>query len=251
MAEFKNVLILQAVNTEGEVLAREEIDLRNALILSSPPNTTTAARVGMQAYMVNDGIIRREYVCTAAQDGKYVWAESISYKTAKSMKDVVWMATKTESIGDVIFPEQSVTGLINNLQYEIQPDLAYDVIIDGKIYTCTAGAYGSSGAYIGNAALAGSPNLPHNNEPFCILWYGGTAKGALFYKDDTLSSPLRVKVTEHTEIKYNKLPKEFLPDEFAVIHSPNGTAWKITVSDEGVISAVREQDNDGGDGDEH
>lgn len=69
MAEFKNELILQTESGQSV-----SIDLRNALVLSAAPTSSTAARVGMQAYVVSGGTITAEYVCTAVSGGVYTWA---------------------------------------------------------------------------------------------------------------------------------------------------------------------------------
>ena len=66
MAEFKNELILQ--DASG---VKVSIDLRNALVLGSAPTTSTAARQGMQAYVVSGGTITAEYVCTAVSGSVY------------------------------------------------------------------------------------------------------------------------------------------------------------------------------------
>lgn len=136
---------------------------------------------------------------------------------------VEWMATTKKSESAVsIFPEQTVTaGVISRLQYSIQPGILYDVYINGVIYVCEAHSYAASGAYIGNPTLGGSSG-EHNNEPFYIAWFGGTATSAMFYKDSTVTSPVVVKVTEHSYIEYNKLPSEFLPD--GIVKSVNGAA---------------------------
>ena len=68
MAEFKNELILQ--DASGNKVS---IDLRNALVLSAAPTSSTAARAGMQAYVVSGGVITAEYVCTAVSGGVYTW----------------------------------------------------------------------------------------------------------------------------------------------------------------------------------
>jgi hypothetical protein len=111
-------------------------------------------------------------------------------------------------VGDVIFPEQTTSGVVFNLQYTIQPDIVYDVYINGVVYTCEAHAYGSSGARLGNGTLGGAGGV-HNNEPFCILWAGATATGGMFFKDNTLSYPLTIKVTEHSYVNIIKPSFEY------------------------------------------
>ncbi len=70
MAEYRNELILQTES--GQSVA---IDLRNAIIRSSAPTTATAARIGMQCYVVSGGTITAEYVCTAVSGSTYTWTK--------------------------------------------------------------------------------------------------------------------------------------------------------------------------------
>jgi len=70
MAEYKNTLTLQTESGQ-----RVSIDLRNALILSTAPTASTAARAGMQAYVVSGGKITAEYVCTAVSGSTYTWVQ--------------------------------------------------------------------------------------------------------------------------------------------------------------------------------
>lgn len=70
MAEFKKILTLQTESGQSV-----SIDLRNALILAAAPTTSTAARAGMQAYVVSGGTITAEYVCTAVSGSTYTWVE--------------------------------------------------------------------------------------------------------------------------------------------------------------------------------
>lgn len=77
MAEFKNELILQVVDSSGAVTKSVVVDLRNALVLTSAPTTATAARVGMQAYVVSGSTVNSEYVCVAAENGVYTWVRRV------------------------------------------------------------------------------------------------------------------------------------------------------------------------------
>ena len=70
MAEFKQILTLQTESGQSV-----SIDLRNALILSTAPTASTAARAGMQAYVVSGGTITAEYVCTAVSGSTYTWVQ--------------------------------------------------------------------------------------------------------------------------------------------------------------------------------
>lgn len=130
-----------------------------------------------------------------------------------------WVATKEREGGDFVhIPEQQITGnLWNNLQMSLQPDLFYDVYINGKVYTCDARADGS----FGGAVLGNDPSLTLNDYPFCITWAGGTAKAGMFFANNDISYPVTLKVTDRAEYVYEKMPEEYLPD--GVVKSVNGT----------------------------
>ena len=87
MAEFKNELILQTESGQ-----RINIDLRNALILTAAPTTSTRARAGMQAYVVSGGTITAEYVCTAVSGSTYTWVKR-EVSGGGSGQDAIFTAT--------------------------------------------------------------------------------------------------------------------------------------------------------------
>jgi hypothetical protein len=100
MAEFKNELILQ--DASG---VKVSIDLRNALVLSAAPTSSTAARVGMQAYVVSGGVIAAEYVCTAVSGSTYTWVKrEISGGTVDVDATLTQsgMAADAKAVGDAI-----------------------------------------------------------------------------------------------------------------------------------------------------
>lgn len=145
----------------------------------------------------------------------YVDKNGVVHKLPNKFIDANWMATSEDYTDvDTIIEEQDVSGMMwTNLQHELQPGIKYDVIINGVLYVCTALAYGSYGVCLGNASLAGKPSLPHNNEPFCVTWNGGTATSGMFWYDSGFfGSTVYLKVTEHAYTIYNKLPVEYLPD---------------------------------------
>lgn len=100
MAEFKNELILQ--DASG---VKVSVDLRNALVLSAAPTSSTAARAGMQAYVVSGGVITAEYVCTAVSGGVYTWIlREISGGTVDVDATLTQsgMAADAKAVGDAI-----------------------------------------------------------------------------------------------------------------------------------------------------
>lgn len=139
---------------------------------------------------------------TASADGSYLYAVLIvgaasEFVNRKMTLSADYIGTRTVGKDIDVFPRQTLSsGVIMNLQYALQPGVVYNVHIGGAVYPCEAHSLGSSGAYLGNPTLGGASGV-HNNEPFYIAWYGGTAKSAMFFKDSSLSYPLTVWVTEY------------------------------------------------------
>lgn len=94
MAEFKSTLILKD-GSGNEV----EIDLRNALVLSSAPTTATKARQGMQAYVVAGNKITEEYVCTAVSGSTYTWVKRDNGGGTGSEGDVPLFTNQLDTAG--------------------------------------------------------------------------------------------------------------------------------------------------------
>jgi hypothetical protein len=119
-----------------------------------------------------------------------------------------WVATKTESGGnEVVISEQTISsGLWSKRQMDLVAGITYDVYINGVVYPCKA--YNEDGGII----LGNNTALTMNSIPFCIYWAGGTATSGFFYKNSTLSYPIKLKVTDHKEVVYNKMPEGYLPD---------------------------------------
>ena len=112
MAEFKNELILQ--DASG---VKVSIDLRNALVLSAAPTSFTAARAGMQAYVVSGGMIAAEYVCTAVSGGVYTWVlREISGGTVDVDATTKFVSTtgSNSNIGSYDSPFATVSHAIKN-----------------------------------------------------------------------------------------------------------------------------------------
>ena len=169
----------------------------------------------------------------------YVDENGVVHKLPNKYIDADWMATSEEVPSTIeVIPEQKIdSGIWSKRQYDIQPGIIYDVHINGMIYPCEARAYGSNGAMLGN-----DTSLTLNDYPFCIMWAGGNATSGMFFKDDALSYPILLKVTDHAYTEYNKLPEEFLPDSAAKkndIPAPLiGTTEEVTPSE--VAAALAE-----------
>lgn len=138
----------------------------------------------------------------------YVDEKGVIHKLPNKFIDADWMATSEEGGGDyLIIPEQDVSGgMWKNRNMEIQPGLEYDVYINGVVYPCVAFNDDES------IVLGNNMALNKNNLPFCVVWAGGTATAGMFLHNNTLGSPIYLKVTDHKYTIYNKLPKGFLPD---------------------------------------
>lgn len=154
-----------------------------------------------------------------AQDGGYEGSEEdFAKKLAKEEITPDWVATKTAVAGEAVFiPQQTLTsGMWSNLQANLRAGYGYDVVFNGKVYTCISNIE-DGGVYLGNVTLMDSSSTnTHNNEPFCIYWAGAGATSGFFYKDSTVSYPIDLKVTNHGGYEYDKMPKEYLPDEVAL-----------------------------------
>jgi hypothetical protein len=139
-------------------------------------------------------------------DGIKVKGENVIGEPGTKAPD--WVATKTESGGnEVVIPEQNVSsGMWKNRQMDIQPGITYDVHINDVVYPCKA--YNEDGGII----LGNNTALTMNDLPFCIYWAGGTATSGFFYENSALSYPIKLKVTDHKEVVYNKMPEGYLPD---------------------------------------
>ena len=125
------------------------------------------------------------------------------------------MATKEDGgAGQTVFiPEQTVTGMEdvngNTIQAALVAGDVYAVEVNGVLYRCECYSYDGL-LCLGNGTLIGGTG--GSDEPFCVTWTGGTASRFLFYNDNTLESPIGIKVSDWLDEVYNKLPEEFLPE---------------------------------------
>lgn len=134
MAAFKNILELRTESGQSV-----SIDLRNALILTAAPTTSTAARAGMQAYVVSGGTITAEYVCTAVSGSMYTWVKREISGSGGGSAEVTAESIKN-ALGYTPADDEDVTKLseaIADLQGESIPDYWYGAFTDsaGKTYT--------------------------------------------------------------------------------------------------------------------
>lgn len=173
-------------------------------------------------------------------DGIKVKGENVIGEIGVKTPD--WVATKEEHGGDtVVIAEQTLSSMIwNNRQWDIIPGITYEVYINGTRYTCTAFELD------GGVALGNNTSLNMNDYPFCIFWSGNGPSG-FFYKNNTLTFPLNLKVTDAIVGIYNKMPPEYLPDGVAMLDDiPEGGGTSIDVTAEvGQTIVVEEVDGNG------
>jgi len=170
--------------------------------------------------------------------------------------DLAWLPTTKEELKEV-YPETTMTFTYGGSQFfqahEIPIELVvgnqYIVTFEGTEYPCEAKVIGDESVsiyYIGNIALnyPNEPDLaPNTGEPFVysVQDVGGDDNGARFYIEgeftgDEYTAERTIAVYAVVQVP-NKLPAEFLPDEL-YLTSPGGKKFKITVSDDGVLSAA-------------
>lgn len=198
------VIAVKSVDENGKPVEYKAVDLPKVPTPNWNANEGEGYIEGRTHYVDKDGIVHK-------LDNKYL--------------DIDWFPIHEEGYGGetVIFPEQKVSSIITNRKYDLYPGIVYDVHIGGVIYACTAHNNGGT-VYLGNPTLGGgSASLPHNNEPFCLQWFGGTATSAMFSYDKTISSSASIKVTDHrTDDYYNEMPEGFLPK--CAVKTVNGKA---------------------------
>ena len=194
IAQPGQIIAVKEVDANGKPTKWEAIDLPKA---KEPETPDFSANEGDAGYIKN----RTHYV-----DKK-----GVIHKLPNMYIDAEWMATKEDGgAGQTVFiPEQTLSsGMWSNLQQDLIEGDAYAVEVNGLTYKCVCQNNGSV-LYLGNGTLFGATE--HNNEPFCISWVSG-AMGGLFYRNDNLSYPIGIKVSDWLDEIYNKLPKEFMPD---------------------------------------
>ena len=206
------------VYTEGEHLSYSTLDkritdLENAAVDQDAINDALATAKASGEFNGADGKSAYQY----AQDGGFTGTEAeFAKKMAQEIPDAQWVATKVQAGGEFVYiPEQTLSNAFwKNLQIGLQPGFIYDVTLNGKVYTCEASTE-DGGVILGNNA-----SLTRNDYPFCISWAGGTATSGMFFKRSDISYPVTLKVTDHAEYVYDKMPEEYLPG--CVVKSVNG-----------------------------
>jgi hypothetical protein len=250
----------------------EEFSFAVNIVGSGAPTSSIEANVGMFYMNSDDGsvykcvgtgvwepIVSAEQFATAVEnyfvenpveDGKsaYAYAQEGGYEgteeefTKKLAENPDWVATKKVDGGEELYISQQTlsSGMWSKLQMHFQVGITYDVHFNGEIYPCVANNE-DGGIFLGNVTLMDSTSTkPHNNEPFCVYWAGAGATSGFFYKASTVSYPVTLKVTSHANIVYNKMPKEYLPDNIG-----GGGASIDVTAEVGQTIIVKEVDANG------
>ena len=133
-----------------------------------------------------------------------------------------WIAT-SEQIGgapvfnavDLPFTWSSYYLSMNNKSFRVNVGVEYDVYWEGTKYVCTP--FEASGElFFGNADLQAFESvkehpLSNKNAPFLFGGSGDTI--TMVTKNSTTAENIDISVTTHAYTVYNKLPKEYLPDD--------------------------------------
>lgn len=128
-----------------------------------------------------------------------------------------WMSTtKTVGSDSTIFAEASIpftnaTKMVSGITLiEGQRCIVY---WNDTPYECYVKTYATE-LYIGNPVLAYSaldPDVVPESYPFCISYFGSSA--SFIFKDTSTAENVKLKIEGFATVVYNKIPKEFLPDD--------------------------------------
>ena len=138
-----------------------------------------------------------------------------------------WIAT-SEQIGgapvfnavDLPFTWSNYYLSMNNKSFRVNVGVEYDVYWEGTKYVCTP--FEASGElFFGNADLQAFESvkehpLSNKNAPFLFTGSGDTI--TMITKDSTTAENIDISVTTHAYTVYNKLPKEYLPDDIGGVN---------------------------------
>lgn len=153
----------------------------------------------------------------------YIDENGIVHKLSNKYIDADWMATSVEQGGTIIhyteiaFAENSGTVFLSEHggAFKVDAGIDLDVYWNGVKYVCPLKMHDGE-PYLGNGSL-GLYGAEDTGEPFCL--YGSfLAPDIIAYvkKSSSAAETIELRVTVKSEVFYNKLPKEFLPDGVAI-----------------------------------
>ena len=151
-----------------------------------------------------------------------------------------WIAT-SEQIGgapvfnavDLPFTWSSYYLSMNNKSFRVNVGVEYDVYWEGTKYVCTP--FEASGElFFGNADLQAFESvkehpLSNKNAPFLFGGSGDTI--TMVTKNSTAAENIDISVTTHAVTVYNKLPKEYLPDDIGGVNVTAEVGQTIVVEE--------------------
>lgn len=153
-----------------------------------------------------------------------------------------WIATKTINEGAPVWTERNVT-FENSLafcsqnggNFKADTGVEYDVYWNGTLYRCEAKMYDEA-VYIGNGSLVYNDSVENTGEPFCFYGVFVAPDTVAYIKKDTdTAETVKIKVTLKGSVEYNKLPKEYLPDDIGGsidVTAEVGQTIRVTAVDE-------------------
>lgn len=232
VAKVGQVLVVKAVDEEGHPTELQAVDFPKAPAANWNANEGEEGHIeGRTHYVDKHGVVHK-------LDNKFINAE--------------WMATKEEYGGGVeLSKDFAFTSAWFFLSPHWFPDVGadWDVYWNGTKYTCSlVTAAGES--FLGNMSLINSSN-PDTGEPFVFSGYALEGKDPEIIslkKNTSTKETVSVVITTHHEVKVNKLPVEYLPDEAALksdIPEGGGGANIDVTASVGQTIVVEEVDADG------
>lgn len=147
----------------------------------------------------------------------YVDKNGVVHKIPNKFIDAAWMATKEEHGGSIeLSADFSFTGAYAFLNPHWFPEVGFewDVVWNGTRYS-PAFVTDAGESFLGNRSLLGS-KYPDTGEPFLFSGYALANKDpeiVSIKKATSNNETVSVVITTREYTVYNKLPKEFLPDD--------------------------------------
>lgn len=229
IAQPGQIIAVKEVDANGKPTKWEAIDLPKA---KEPETPDFSANEGDAGYIEN----RTHYV-----DKK-----GVIHKLPNMYIDAEWMATSESYGGGIEWTlDLKFTGAYGFLNPHWFPDVGidWDVYWNGVKYSCSL-ITELGEAFIGNRRLLGE-KFPDTGEPFLFTGYALANKDpelVSIKKNTSTNETVSIMVTQHAYTVYNKLPKEFLPDN----NSGSGGGADIDVTAEvGQTIIVKEVDANG------
>lgn len=169
----------------------------------------------------------------------YIDEKGVVHKIPNKFIDADWMAT-SESVGGGIEFNASVKVEnkmyllgINNQSIHVNVGVEYDVYWGTVKYVCTP--FEASGElFMGNADLQSYESVKENpfsnkNAPF--LFSGSNDTLTMIMTKSLVSGTIDIRVETHAVTVYNKLPKEYLPDDIGGVNVTAEVGQTIVVEE--------------------